>query len=263
MSKTTVVKHSHPLIGLSSCIFHHDPERPVFKGKALLYAEEMMVHWIARAGGMVMVLPRLPAEGPEVKDYISLIDGLILQGGVDVAPESYGEKALKPEWHGDAERDRYESELIHEAMKQNKPILGVCRGLQILNVALGGSLYQDITTQKPGAAEHRNWHIYEDNKHEARIVPGSGFAKLFPGEKKVTINSIHHQGIKKLAPGFTAEVISEEDDVIEAIRHEEKPYIVGVQWHPEFQRPEKDEELIKAGPIMAEFMAAVRSKKQS
>ena len=105
----------------------------------------------------------------------------MLMGGSDVCPESYGEKALKPEWNGDRIRDDYEIALLRAFMALRKPVLGVCRGAQVINVAQGGTLYQDLGTQAPHALNHRNWAIYEQNCHATSFVPGSGLARLYPG----------------------------------------------------------------------------------
>lgn len=252
-------RNNRPLrIGVSSCIFHQDPERPIFKDKSLLYAEESMVRWLLLAGTLPVLIPRLTTTEPvgvTLEEIMADCDGLLLQGGVDVSPHSYGETPLSDNWQGDRLRDEYEIALIQEAFRQGKPILGICRGLQILNVACGGSLYQDISTQIAGSFEHRNWEIYEDNNHLAKIHPGTALAKLYPDRREVMINSIHHQSIKDLAPGFVAECTSASDGVIEAIRYQgpEPRYAVGVQWHPEFQR-DSDDHLLPRDPIMEDFL---------
>ena len=161
-------------IGLSACFFHADPKRAIFKGKTLQYLEQSMAHWMMREGALVFLIPN-PEPGSSVKlrDLVAQMDGLVLQGGSDVCPKSYGEKALKPEWEGDYIRDQYEIALTREFMTQDKPVLGVCRGAQLLNVAFGGTLYQDIETQVEGARNHRNWEIYDQNFHEIRIEEGT------------------------------------------------------------------------------------------
>ncbi len=192
-------------VGVSACFFHADPERPVFKGKTLLYAEESMLDLVGRAGALALMLPRpvtdVPSSRPRIADYVDLLDGLLLQGGSDVCPRSYGEEPLRPQWEGDEVRDRYEIELIHAFHDVGKPVLGICRGIQILNVAFGGSLYQDIATQVPGSADHRNWDIYDANRHEIDLVAGSRLADLYGGADRVTVNSVHHQAVRELADG--------------------------------------------------------------
>ena len=125
-------------IGVSACFFHADPTRPVFKGKTLLYAEESMLDLLGRCGALAYLIPRPAPNGPSIEDYVHDLDGLLLEGGSDVCPRSYGEEPLRPEWAGDEPRDRYEIDLIHAFHDAGKPVLGICRGVQILNVAFGG-----------------------------------------------------------------------------------------------------------------------------
>jgi len=242
-------------IGISACFFHADPERPVFKGKTLLYAEESMLDLVGRAGALALMVPRPVTTGPTIDDYVDLLDGLLLEGGSDVCPRSYGEEPLRPQWEGDEIRDRYEIELIHAFHDAGKPVLGICRGIQILNVAFGGSLYQDITTQVPGSADHRNWDIYDANHHEIDLVAGSRLADLYGGAERVTVNSVHHQAVRDLADGFVTEAVSTTDGIVEAVRRPGERFVAGVQWHPEFT-PLGDTEQIAAAPVIDDFLAA-------
>jgi putative glutamine amidotransferase len=118
-------------------------------------------------------------------------------------------------------------------------VLGVCRGLQLLNVAFGGTLYQDIATQQPGALRHRDAALYDRNFHAVEFVPGTRLAALHPGVPLAIVNSVHHQGIKDLAPFMTVEARCPNDGTIEAIRYDNErgpvqSYVAAVQWHPEF-----------------------------
>jgi putative glutamine amidotransferase len=246
-------------IGISACFFHADPERPVFKGKTLLYVEESMLDLVGRAGALALMIPRPvgggSSGGPSVADYVDLLDGLLLEGGSDVCPRSYGEEPRRPQWEGDEERDRYEIELIHAFHDAGKPVLGICRGIQILNVAFGGTLYQDIATQVPGSADHRNWDIYDANRHEIDITAGSRLADLYPGPGRVTVNSVHHQAVKDVADGFVVEAVSATDGIVEAVRLPDERFVAGVQWHPEFTPP-GDTGQIAAEPVVDDFLAA-------
>jgi putative glutamine amidotransferase len=252
---------SRPLrIGVSACFFHADPERPVFKGKTLLYAEESMLDLVGRAGALALMVPRPVASGPSpsspgIGDYVDLLDGLLLEGGSDVCPRSYGEQAQRPAWEGDEVRDRYEIELIHAFHDAGKPVLGICRGIQILNVAFGGTLYQDIATQVPGSADHRNWDIYDDNCHEIDLLAGTRLADLYGGPGRVTVNSVHHQAVKDPADGFVIEAVSATDGIVEAMRLPGDRFVAGVQWHPEFT-PRGDTDQIAAEPVIDDFLAA-------
>lgn len=246
-------------IGLSACFFHADPQRAIFKGKTLQYIEQSLAHWILSEGQKVFMIPSLPENSPMALDtLIEDLDGLVLSGGSDVAPETYGETALKPEWKGDAIRDRYEIALVQAFMRHHKPILGICRGAQLLNVAMGGTLYQDIETQVPGALVHRNWEIYDQNHHEVRFEKGSGLEKLY-GPGTHTIGSIHHQGLKKLGRDLVVEATSPKDGVIEAIRYTGGSYALAVQWHPEFHSVSK-KPLLDGTPFLREFIEAGRNR---
>jgi putative glutamine amidotransferase len=247
-------------IGLSACFFHADPERAIFKGKTLQYVEQSMAHWIMREGALVFMIPN-PEQGPGVKfrDLVGEMDALVLQGGSDVSPKSYGEKALKPEWEGDYIRDQYEIALTREFMAQNKPVLGVCRGAQLLNVAFGGTLYQDIGAQVEGARNHRDWEIYDQNFHEIRIEEGSILKNLFPSQSTAKVNSIHHQAIKDLGKDLKVEARSTDDGIVEAIRYTGSPFVYAVQWHPEFHARE-DRSLLDSTPILNKFMEEVRKR---
>ncbi|MEM7179962.1 MAG: gamma-glutamyl-gamma-aminobutyrate hydrolase family protein [Spirochaetota bacterium] len=244
-------------IGVSACFFHHDPQRAIFKGKRLVYFEESMLQWIQKSGNIPVLIPS-PYLGISLNSYIQEIDGLVLQGGSDVSPLSYGEEALRPEWRGDKFRDEYEIALVQACMQENKPILGVCRGLQLLNVALGGTLYQDIETQLEGTLQHRNWDMYDTNYHEIEFCEGSELSRIYPQIESSTIISIHHQAIKDLGKGLLVEAVSKEDKVIEAIRLDSADnFVYAVQWHPEFQKDD-DTSLLSADRLFTHFLQQIQ-----
>jgi putative glutamine amidotransferase len=253
-------------IGISACFFHEDPKRPIFKGMTLQYIEQNVAHWLMQRDVLAFMVPspegrtRRSGSRATVDAYAQELDGLVLMGGSDVCPESYGEKALKPEWNGDRIRDEYEIGLLQAFMAARKPVLGVCRGAQVINVAQGGTLFQDLATQVPRALNHRNWAIYEENCHATSIVPGSGLAGLYPGTGTVKTNSIHHQAVNALGRDLVVEAWSEPDHIVEAIRHTGPGYVFAVQWHPEFHAPD-DPSLIDDTPILDEFLAAAAHHK--
>src|SRR5690606_14778439 len=154
----------------------------------------------------------------KLSHYAQWLDGVVMHGGADVWPGNYGEEPLQEAWLGDRIRDLYDLALVEAFEQAGKPIFGVCRGLQIINVAFGGSLYQDIETQVPGAQCHRDPVQYDRHVHAVRIEPRTRLARLYPAHMQGTVNSIHHQGIKELAPGFTVEAWSVPDHIPEAIR---------------------------------------------
>ncbi len=255
-------------IGFSACFLHADPQRALFKGKTLLYMEESMVNWAMGQQALPVLLPQASSSF-DPSDIVEGIDGLLLQGGTDVCPNTYGEEPMRPEWSGDELRDRYEIALIKACLEQNKPILGICRGCQILNVALGGSLYQDINTQVEGSLVHRNWDVYEDLHQDVVLAEGSTLMSIYNGASSGRINSIHHQSIKDVAPSLRVEATSPEDGVIEGVclddslsddEHHQGRYALGIQWHPEFIAP-KDSSLLDPGPLMNHFLSQVRINK--
>ncbi|RMG70367.1 MAG: gamma-glutamyl-gamma-aminobutyrate hydrolase family protein [Bacteroidetes bacterium] len=243
-------------IGLSACFFHPDPARPIFKGKRLLYMEQSMSQLCMRHGAMPLLLPK--AEGRiSVSDVVDSVDALLLQGGSDVAPESYGARPIEDgRWPGDRYRDLYEIELVQACLEAKKPILGICRGHQLLNVALGGSLYQDTETERKGARKHRDPDVYDRLYHELDIKPGSLLAEIYGVDGRVTINSIHHQAIDRLADSLQSEAESLPDGLIEAVRYTGDSFAYGVQWHPEFQRDEETH-LLAPGPLFEYFLSQI------
>jgi putative glutamine amidotransferase len=247
-------------IGISACFFHPDPTRKAAPSKTLLWIEQSTAHWLMSEGALPVMIPTPWGETARgdvgVDDYAQWLDGLLMHGGADLSPSSYGEEPLKPEWSGDRVRDEYEMALVRAFSQAGKPVFGICRGLQLINVAHGGTLYQDITTQKPGALVHRDADAYDLNFHHVEVLPDTRLSELIPPQRH-KINSVHHQGIKDLAPGFVAEAVSPDDGVIEAIRHQGKAWVAAVQWHPEFHRPELG--VVDDTPLLRDFLAAARA----
>ncbi|MBL8317028.1 MAG: type 1 glutamine amidotransferase [Burkholderiaceae bacterium] len=254
-------------IGISACFFHPDANRPVFAGKTLQYIEQSVAHWVAASGEALPVMVPSP-EGDTSRgivgyaDYARWLDGLVLMGGSDMWPGHYGEEPMKPQWTGDAVRDRYETALARAFVAEGKPVFGVCRGLQVLNVAFGGTLLQDIATLQPGALTHRDAGLYDQNFHDVAFVPGTRLAQLYPGVTQVRTNSVHHQGINRLAEGFVVEARCPDDQMIEAVRWQGPSFVAAVQWHPEFHDP-ADRSVIDDGPILQDFLDAARAAHRS
>jgi putative glutamine amidotransferase len=247
---------SAPRLGVSACFFHADPQRAVFKGKTLLYAEESMLRWLMAEGALPVLLPRA-AGAVSVAALVESIDGLVLQGGSDMSPRSYGEEPARPEWSGDAARDVYELELVRACIRGNKPVLGVCRGLQVLNVCFGGSLYQDIETMHPQGHTHRDWQLYDQLFHDVALAPGGFLAGLYGGPRTGRVTSVHHQGIKRLGDDLLIEAVSTRDELVEAIRlRSDQTFVLGVQWHPEFQDA-ADPALLSSRVLLQGFLSEV------
>ncbi|MCA9652883.1 MAG: gamma-glutamyl-gamma-aminobutyrate hydrolase family protein [Myxococcales bacterium] len=225
---------SVPCIGISINFIHADPTRPIFKGMTLQFLEERMTLSVQRAGAIPIGLPDLK-DVPSTAALLSRVDGVLLAGGADLSPSSYGEEPLRPEWAGDRARDEYELRLVEQARRLGLPLLGVCRGIQLVNVALGGTLYQDIVTQREGALTHRDWHRYDALGHPVRVEADSWVGRLYHGATELEVNSVHHQGIHRLAPSLRATAWAP-DGIVEAVELADMSdeWIAGIQWHPEW-----------------------------
>jgi len=245
-------------LAVSACFFHADPARPIFTGKTLQYIEQSVAHWVMSQGDLAVMVPS-PEQAARLTEYAQWLDGLVLMGGSDLWPGSYGETPLQERWSGDRIRDEYEIALARAFVAAGKPVFGVCRGLQLLNVAFGGTLYQDIATQRPEAVKHRDAALYDQNFHRIDIEPGTRLASLYPASPRATVNSVHHQGIKDLAREFTVEARCPDDGTIEAVRWRGDSYVAAVQWHPEFHAGKTEPGLIDDAPLLADFRAACRA----
>lgn len=208
-----------PLIGITAC-----HEEKIYK------TNDTYIRAVLRAGGVPLLFPC--AAGPDAcRQLVAAVDGLLIPGGVDTAPQFFGEEPIPKVTCIDGEQDRFELELIRLGAEMGKPILAICRGCQIVNVAFGGTLYQDIPSQLPEAQGHyQQTASRSEPYHTVHILPGSVLAAAL-GEKALVTNSYHHQAVKKLAEGFTA-CARTQDGVIEGIENGDGS-ILGVQWHPE------------------------------
>jgi putative glutamine amidotransferase len=252
-------------VGISACFFHADPARPIFTGKTLQYVEQSIAHWAMSSGALAVMIPSPAGDTQKgdatVADYAHWLDALVLEGGSDVWPGSYGEAPLEEKWRGDPIRDEYEKALLTAFAARAKPVLGICRGLQLMNVAFGGTLLQDIDTQRPGAIRHRDAAAYDRNLHGVEFVAGTRLAGIFEGTRSATVNSVHHQAIKDLAPGFIVEARCPADGMIEAIRRPSGSFMAAVQWHPEFHRD--GEGTLDDRPMLDDFLAAARAARSA
>ncbi|MBP0594591.1 type 1 glutamine amidotransferase [Paraburkholderia sp. LEh10] len=249
-------------IGVSARIFHPEPGAKGLRGKTLQYLEESIAHWVMSRDVLVFMIPTVGHQGMlhpsniRLRDYAKHLDGLLLQGGADVSPQTYAEVATRPEWPGDRVRDMYELELLHEFIESGKPVLGVCRGCQLINVAFGGTLYQDIASDVPTAGVHVNEH-YDQHRHAVHFPEGSTLVNMFPGRREAIVNSIHHQAVNQLGRDLNIEAVSATDGIIEAVRYRRAPFVMGVQWHPEFHRA-GGPELLDCTPLLDMFLRVAR-----
>jgi putative glutamine amidotransferase len=189
---------------------------------------------VQAAGGLALLLPPDDTATEAPDPLLDRIDGLILAGGADVDPASYGAEPhpeIGPTW---PERDRFEMAVVRRALARGMPVLAICRGMQLLNVALGGTLVQHLPDLL-GHDDHRHTPgAFAD--HEVRLEPGSLAARA-AGAEGVTVKSHHHQGIGQLGEGLTATGWSVSDDLAEAVELPDRPFVLGVLWHPEEDEP--------------------------
>jgi gamma-glutamyl-gamma-aminobutyrate hydrolase PuuD len=251
-------------IGVSARIFRPESGAKGLRSKTLQYLEESIAQWVMSRDVLVFMIPTVNTNGLlhpsniKLRDYAKHLDGLVLQGGADVSPQSYSESATRPEWSGDRARDMYELELLHEFVEAGKPVLGVCRGCQLINVAFGGTLYQDIATEVPTAIAHVKSDLYDSHRHIIHFPKGSSLAALFKSQPTPLVNSIHHQAVKNLGRDLTVEAVSGADNIIEAIRYRKARFVMGLQWHPEFHHAAGGGELLDCTPILDSFLRAAR-----
>lgn len=186
---------------------------------------------IRQAGGIPVILP-FTSENDELEQLAKMCDGFLFTGGHDVSPELYSEKPVDDSVICCRDRDEMESWYLKYAISSDKPLLGICRGIQFINAALGGTLYQDLPTQHPSEIDHHQKPPYDIPVHTVSIVKDSPLGKLLDTEQ-LSVNSYHHQAVKDLSPRLKAMAIST-DGLIEAVFMPEHRFLWAVQWHPEF-----------------------------
>jgi putative glutamine amidotransferase len=173
-----------------------------------------------------------PAHSPAaIAALLDACSGLVLSGGEDVDPAHYGEQPSPALGAVEPLRDAMELRAVACAEERGVPILGICRGLQLLNVHFGGTLYQDIATERPSELLHQQKEPWDHRTHSATVRPGSTLHRIV-GEDQLYINSFHHQAVKVLGRGLRVTARAD-DGLVEAIEHDEYPWLLGVQWHPE------------------------------
>ena len=215
-----------PVIGITT---YHDKDTI---GLPIVMVYQAYAQAVMQAGGVPVLIPSILAEGGWAALYERL-DGILLAGGGDIALERFKGEA-HPRIDGvDPLRDSIELDLFHAAYKDGKPFLGICRGIQLVNVSMGGTLYTHIPDQHPNAIDH----TYPGNMrtvlaHEVRVEEGTRLAEIL-GEPVLQVNSLHHQGLKDIAPGLRVTAYAP-DHLVEAVELPEHPFGQAVQWHPEW-----------------------------
>lgn len=210
-----------PVIGLSMSF---DPTND------RLYLKQTYATSILEAGGIPFLIPYLD-DMETMQQIATHCDGLLLTGGGDIDPNYYHEEPIPEQGEVVPARDVTELQLVKAFRNQNKPIFGICRGHQLLNVALGGTLYQDILAQGAAKLQHVQVAPREHLSHRVQVAAGSLLHSIVKQEE-IKVNSFHHQAVKKIAPSLVVSGMSR-DGVIEAIESRSEPFLLGVQWHPE------------------------------
>ena len=204
------------------------------------------------AGALPITLP-LTGDDSDISQFVSLCDGFLFTGGQDVSPELYGENPRQACGEICEKRDAFEQRLFAQALEQDKPMLGICRGIQFFNACLGGTLYQDLPTEHPSEIGHSMKPPYDRMAHTVHIWPMTPLASLL-GKTELEVNSCHHQAIRSLAPSLV-EMARSTDDLIEAMYLPGKTFVWGVQWHPEMSLQEES-----SRKIFEAFVGAVQQK---
>jgi len=240
---------AYPLIGIPS-----RSDQTSRSSTPIFAQNQTYVEAVAMAGGAPVLIP-LNLNERALRAIYERLNGLLLAGGGDLHPKHYGEAIHEKCGQPDEARDVVELTLAGWALDEGLPVLGICRGIQVLNVAAGGALYQDIASQVPGSLKHDCWPGYPRNylAHQVTVNADSHLAAIL-SQGQVGVNSMHHQTVKDLAPRFGV-VARASDGVIEAIEDHDHPFALAVQWHPE--------ELVEDAPPMRrlfeEFVSAARS----
>lgn len=237
-----------PLIGITSSV--------EIDGASFTISQDN-VQAIKQAGGLPIILPNLTEED-EINEYVQTVDGLYLTGGYDVNPMEFGEEPHQYLGTVTPKRDIFEIEMIHKMLELKKPILGVCRGCQILNIAVGGDMYQDIYGQiDEELLQHAQKAPTAHGSHFVNVLKGSLLHQL-TGLEKLSVNSRHHQANRKVIDTFQVSGKAN-DGIIEAIESTEQPFVLGLQWHPENMAMKNDEPSLK---IYQGFIEACRIQKE-
>jgi putative glutamine amidotransferase len=237
---------AQPVIGLT---LDHEPEGGYSKFPWYAIRENYCAA-VRRAGGLPILLPHEPDLAAA---YLDAIDGLVVTGGgFDVDPALFGAETRHPSVKTKDRRTAFELAATQGALARDMPVLGICGGQQLLNVALGGTLIQDIPDEVPGALAHRQPNPRDEPGHTVRIVTGTLLRRIAAADS-LAVNSAHHQAVRTAGPGLVVDAVAE-DGVVEGIEDPCRRFCLGVQWHPEFELSDGDRRIFR------EFVAAASGR---
>jgi putative glutamine amidotransferase len=252
-----------PTIGLTTQTLHSiDGIPPALPSSWVMNQRYFMA--TTMVGGVPWMIPLLDDDLPTLRAIYERLDGLLIPGGVDMDPRQYGQEIEPYCGNLDPSRDRTELQLARWAIEDGKPVFGLCRGLQIINVALGGSLWQDLATQRPELAKHDYFptagYARTHLAHPVTLDVSSRLARLLDGPETVMVNSMHHQGVQELGHGLLVSARAP-DGLIEAVELPGDAFVMGVQWHPEvFEMSDPHTRHLFGGFINASVQWAERNR---
>lgn len=239
-----------PRIAITCNVMKPDPDRSIYRGKELHYGDASLSRAVIRAGGLPVLMP-IPEEAEALKASFDLFDGLILPAGLDMNPKFYGSQIPEAfsDWLETEERDRLEMAACEYFLEESRPVLGICRGAEVINVVMGGTLKLDLHREE--GVVHRDQETYDSNRHSIYVEKDSALGGVVR-EDEVSVVSVHHQAPDRVAPGLRVTARSP-DGVAEAVESTDRKPILGVMWHPEWMQGER------AGDGVIEWL--VRSSK--
>jgi putative glutamine amidotransferase len=227
--------HALPLVGITADVL--DPKNNgagEFREPTLFLAERYC-RAVQAAGAIPLILPA-HASGKALHRLLGQLDGVVISGGnFDIHPSYFGEKPMRQLGAIKSRRTEFELELTATALKRDLPVLGICGGAQAINVALGGSLYQDIAAQLPNAGEHQQGAKKYIGGHNVHVQPGTRLYAIVQ-KRRIEVNTTHHQSVKELGRNLLVNAVAD-DGVIEGIESTRHRFVLGVQWHPEVLAP--------------------------
>lgn len=233
-----------PIIGIAGNLFN--APNGIINGLEFSYAVEDYIRAVEKAGGVPLILPVIK-DHDAIISQVKLCSGIVMTGGQDVHPLFYNEEPHEKLGYVNSEIDEYQIKILKIALEENKPILGICRGHQLLNVVCGGTLYQDLSEMPGITLKHFQEGKRYDYSHKINIKSDSILRKLFG--KEVLVNSYHHQCIKDVGEGLRA-IAKASDGAIEAVQMKGRDYVVGIQWHPEMMAVGSDMMLVLFGELI-------------
>jgi len=223
------------------------------------YLKRSYYEVVEKSGGVAVILPNI-RRTEQVDRLLSIVDGLIISGGNDVDPVFYGEKKKTKNLSITRERDLFEIALVKKAKVKRVPILAICRGMQLVNVAFGGDLYQDFSFEKKFLDHTLEGSAIYHKRHPVVIQEGSKLFHIIQ-KRKIMVNTSHHQMVKKVAPEFVATAWSEKDGVVEAIESMDDHFLLCVQWHPELLKDRSSKALFDS--LVQSALRRAQDTKQS